>query len=621
MAARIPEDFINQVRNAVNIVDVISQYVSLEKRGKDYIGLCPFHQEKTPSFTVNEGKQFFKCFGCGKGGNVFKFLMYQENLTFPESVKKVAAMANINLPNGVGTQSAPLSPLMKMYQDATEFYHHILLTTKAGERGLQYSEKRELDENTLRHFKIGYAPDNDSILLTFLKQKDYDETLLKKSGLFVETEDGRLFDRFRDRLMFPLADEGGRTIAFSGRRISDDPEIAKYVNSPETEIFTKSKLLYHLREAKKGARSEGHLVLYEGYMDVIAAYKAGVTSGVASMGTSLTSEQVYILRRINPNVIINYDGDEPGLHAAERAIGLFDKVAGFNLGIVALPEKLDPDEYIKKYGNEDYQNAVKNALAPTEFLLSRLVSKYNLDNDREKMAYINDAIGIIAKLSNPVATDIFLEKLAKQTEVTTESLRASLLRQRRKLRKTQQYQKQYAQNAPTPEPIEGMEASVKSHSTLEDRILKRLLYLFIHYDFAENYLKGFLFPKEDYAQLVEAWLNFKDDHKEAIIDNRDVAIRDFYDSNKINDDLQSILTDLQMTEEPADLNDNSLSENEREDRIKQEIDDQLRALEKSKIDNQLKQVTLALDEAKQKNDGPEVLKLIQKIIELQKQRS
>lgn len=622
MAGLIPEDFINQVSNAVNIVDVISQYVSLEKKGKDYIGLCPFHQEKTPSFTVNEGKQFFKCFGCGKGGNVFKFLMYQENLTFPESVKKVAEMASINLPNGVGTKSAPLSPLMKMYKDATDFYHHILLTTKAGERGLQYSQKRELDEDTVRHFKIGYAPDNDSILLTFLKQRGYDEALLKKSGLFVETQDGRLFDRFRDRLMFPLSDEGGRTIAFSGRRISDDPEIAKYVNSPETEIFTKSKLLYHLREAKKAARSEGHLVLYEGYMDVIAAYKAGVESGVASMGTSLTSEQVYILRRINPNVIINYDGDEPGLHAAERAINLFNKVPGFNLGIVALPEKLDPDEYIKKYGKAEYQNAVNNALAPTEFLLDRLAfSKYNLDNDRDKLAYINDAVGIIAKLSDPVATDIALEKLAKQTEVSTESLKASLLRERRKLRKRAQYQAQYAQNAPTTEPPKVAETALNPQESLKMRILKRLLYLFMHYTFAENYLKGFLFPDENYAMLVEKWLNYKASHQEAIMEDRDAAIKGFYNSADIDDNLQSIITDLQMTETPTDLADNSLSEVDFENKLKQEIDDQLRVLENNKIDDQLKHVQLELDDARQKNDGAKILELIQEIIKLQKQKS
>ena len=277
MAGRIPEDFISEVRSNVNIVDVISQYVSLEKKGKDYIGLCPFHQEKTPSFTVNADKQFFKCFGCGKGGNVFKFLMYKDDLTFPESVERVAEFAHIAMPNGYGHNGGTkLNPLMQMHQDAVDFYHRVLLTTKAGERGMQYAQKRELDQEILDHFKIGYAPKADNVLITYLRSKGYQDDDLAQSGLFVQARDGQLYDRFRDRLMFPLDNENGRTIGFSGRRISDDKTEAKYMNSPETEIFTKSKVLFHFAEAKKAARGEGHLVLYEGYMDVIAAYKAGV---------------------------------------------------------------------------------------------------------------------------------------------------------------------------------------------------------------------------------------------------------------------------------------------------------------------------------------------------------
>ena len=262
MAGRIPEEFINEVRSNVNIVDIISQYVSLEKKGKDYIGLCPFHQEKTPSFTVNEEKQFFKCFGCGKGGNVFKFLMYKDNLTFPESVERVAEFAHIAMPQGYGNNDgSKMNPLMRMHKDAAEFYHRVLLTTKAGERGMQYAQKRQLDQKVLDHFNIGYAPKEDNVLITYLRGKGYQDHELQKSGLFVESKDGRLFDRFRDRLMFPLDNENGRTIGFSGRRISDDKTEAKYMNSPETSIFTKSKVLFHFAEAKQAARSEQHLIL------------------------------------------------------------------------------------------------------------------------------------------------------------------------------------------------------------------------------------------------------------------------------------------------------------------------------------------------------------------------
>lgn len=599
MAGRIPEEFINEVRNSVNIVDVISQYVSLTKKGKDYTGLCPFHQEKTPSFTVNESKQFFKCFGCGKGGNVFKFMMYQENLTFPESVRAVAEMANIPMPAGVGDQVAPLSPLKRMYQDATEFYQHILLTTQAGEKALAYARQRELDDELIEHFKIGYAPDNESILYTFLKQKDYDEDLLRRSGLFVESREGKLYDRFRDRLMFPLGDETGRTVGFSGRRISDNPEIAKYMNSPETEIFNKSQLLFHLAEARKAARTENHLILYEGYMDVIAAYKAGIKSGVASMGTSLTTQQIYILRRITPNVIINYDGDEPGIHAAERASRLFEQAGNFNLGIVVLPDGLDPDEYVKKYGPEKYQGEVQAALTPTDFMMKRLAKKYNLHNDREKLSYINEAIALIAQLQNPVAADLYLNNLAKQTSTTVDSLKVSLLRERRKQRRAQKHQESLV-TPPPPEIEVGVESNPDSEPALEKPNLQRLLYLFIHSEESRNYLlsKGFLFPDPNYARLAELWLKFMDSSSEQ-------TIQGFIDF--IPEKLQGIIVSMEMAEMPADYS-------------KREIDDQLRALENNKIDERLQDLMHSLDEAQRLKDDDQIMQIIQQVITLKRQK-
>ena len=601
MAGRIPESFINEVRNSVNIVDVISQYVSLEKKGKDYIGLCPFHQEKTPSFTVSEGKQFFKCFGCGKGGNVFKFMMYKENLNFPESVKAVARLANISMPAGVGFGPAKLSPLKQMYRDATEFYHHILMTTKVGQRAREYADKRQLDDDLLQHFNVGYAPDNENILLTYLRQQGYDEELLKESGLFVESQQGELFDRFRDRLMFPLGDETGYTVGFSGRRISDDPEIAKYMNSPETKIFNKSKLLFHFAEAKKAARSENRLILYEGYMDVIAAYRAGIKSGVASMGTSLTEEQIYMLRRITPNIIINYDGDNPGIHAAERATKLFDKIPGFNLGIVVLPDNLDPDEYVKKYGVERYQGEIAGALAPLDFLLQRLASKYNLQSDREKLAYINAGVKLIAEVNDPVASDLYIEKLAKQTGATRESLKVSLLREQRRLRQVQRHKGTAAQQGimemPSDDGIPMIETA-PSHQS-EDPTIVRLFYLFLHSKESREYLlsKNFLFPDERYAQLAELWLKYQQAH-----DNSDIkGFADF-----VPDNLQGIIASVEMAEMPPDYN-------------KKEIDDQLEALKRKKIRRRLENLQSEIKEAQIKQDSATVLKLTTELITLKRQ--
>ncbi|MBI1699725.1 DNA primase [Lactobacillus crispatus] len=603
MAGRIPEDFISEVRSNVNIVDVISQYVSLEKKGKDYIGLCPFHQEKTPSFTVNADKQFFKCFGCGKGGNVFKFLMYKDDLTFPESVERVAEFAHIAMPNGYGHNSGTkLNPLMQMHQDAVDFYHSVLLTTKAGERGMQYAQKRELDQEILDHFKIGYAPKADNVLITYLRSKGYQDDDLAQSGLFVQARDGQLYDRFRDRLMFPLDNENGRTIGFSGRRISDDKTEAKYMNSPETEIFTKSKVLFHFAEAKKAARGEGHLVLYEGYMDVIAAYKAGVKSGIASMGTSLTDDQIYLLRRITPNIIINYDGDDPGVHAEERAARMFNKDGNFNLGIVVLPEKLDPDEYVKKYGAEKYLEEVKGALTPTDFFLKRLEQKYNLDNDREKIAYLGEAVKEIAQVRNPVEQDMYTEKLAKSSGVSIASLKANLAKERRRNNRARNHVRNSQRNSPDypiDVPLPGDEDVPTEQSVVEKNPSQtRLLYLFIHSTDAQKYmLEGqFHFPNQDFETLAQDWLKYAETHENPQID----GFLDF-----IPEQLQGIIVDAEMAQMPKDS-------------TIQEVDALVLALKRRNIYSRLNELQAQLQDAKRKNDAQGIIAITQEIIGLKR---
>lgn len=603
MAGRIPEDFISEVRSNVNIVDVISQYVSLEKKGKDYIGLCPFHQEKTPSFTVNADKQFFKCFGCGKGGNVFKFLMYKDDLTFPESVERVAEFAHIAMPNGYGHNSGTkLNPLMQMHQDAVDFYHRVLLTTKAGERGMQYAQKRELDQEILDHFKIGYAPKADNVLITYLRSKGYQDDDLAQSGLFVQARDGQLYDRFRDRLMFPLDNENGRTIGFSGRRISDDKTEAKYMNSPETEIFTKSKVLFHFAEAKKAARGEGHLVLYEGYMDVIAAYKAGVKSGIASMGTSLTDDQIYLLRRITPNIIINYDGDDPGVHAEERAARMFNKDGNFNLGIVVLPEKLDPDEYVKKYGAEKYLEEVKGALTPTDFFLKRLEQKYNLDNDREKIAYLGEAVKEIAQVRNPVEQDMYTEKLAKSSGVSIASLKANLAKERRRNNRVRNHVRNSQRNSPDypiDVPLPGDEDVPTEQSVVEKNPSQtRLLYLFIHSTDAQKYmLEGqFHFPNQDFETLAQDWLKYAETHENPQID----GFLDF-----IPEQLQGIIVDAEMAQMPKDS-------------TIQEVDALVLALKRRNIYSRLNELQAQLQDAKRKNDAQGIIAITQEIIGLKR---
>ena len=598
MAGLIPEETIAKVRNNVNIVNVISQYVSLEKKGKDYVGLCPFHEEKTPSFTVSEGKQFFKCFGCGKGGNVFSFLMYKENLTFPESVQKVADFAHIDIGEYSSQKPKFSNVLIKINEEAADFYHRVLVSTNAGKPGYNYAKKRGLDHDIISHFQIGYAPKQNNLLLTYLREKDFKDEDLAKSGLFVQSQNGELFDRFRERLMFPLSNEGDYVVGFSGRRLSNDKTEAKYINSPETEVFTKSKTLFHFAEAKKAVRSEKHLILYEGYMDVIAAYKAGIKSGIASMGTSLTDQQVYMLRRITKNIIINYDGDDPGVHAEERATRMFNQIGGFNLGIVVLPEKLDPDEYVKKYGAEKYQDEVKGALTPTDFFLKRLKQKYNLANDREKLAYLDEAMKEIAQLSNPVEQDLYLNKIAKEQGVEQDSLKVNLTKYRRQQNKAKRHQgypapeqsESYNYSNPLVDKVQKQEAS--------DPIQTRLLYLFIHSKHAREYLLShqFLFPDSEFQKLAELWLNFSENEENPTVN----SFLDF-----IPRELQGIIVNAEMTNMPQDFSD-------------REIDEQINALNMRKINIELQHLMNDLQDAKRKTDTEEILDITRKILQLKR---
>lgn len=595
MAGLIPEETIAKVRDNVNIVNVISQYVSLEKKGKDYVGLCPFHEEKTPSFTVNEGKQFFKCFGCGKGGNVFTFLMEKENLTFPESVQKVAEIAHIDV--GEFTNKTPKysNILIKINEEAADFYHRVLLSTNAGKRGLDYAHQRGLTEEIIDHFRIGYAPKQNNLLLTYLRGHDYQDQDLIASGLFVQAQSGELFDRFRDRLMFTLTNEGDYAVGFSGRRLSNDKTEAKYMNSPETKVFEKSNVLFHFAEAKKAARAEGHLVLYEGYMDVIAAYQAGVKSGIASMGTSLTEQQVYMLKRITKNIIINYDGDDPGVHAEERATKLFEKAGGFNLGVVVLPEKLDPDEYVKKYGVEKYRDEIKGALTPTDFYLKRLAKKYNLSNDREKLLYLDEAVREIAQLSNPVEQDLYLEKIARQQRVSLDSLKVNLVKYRRQFNAAQQHKgNQSMVSAEQDAPPE----IVADTSPANDPVQTRLLYLFIHSEHARDYLleNKFLFPDQNYQKLAELWLNFSETQEKPTVNSF---------LNFIPSQLQGIIVNAEMTDMPQDFSDRELSE-------------QIRALQMRQVNDQLHDLMNNLQDAKRKMDSDEIITITQKILQLKR---
>lgn len=433
MANRIPEEKVEQVRSAVNIADFIGQYVQLKKAGKNLFGLCPFHEERTPSFSVNEQKQIFHCFSCGRGGNVFSFIMDLENLSFPEAVVKVADFGHIDLPASYTAQSQPAAPkdqqqadLLKLYADSAKMYQHILVNTELGEPALKYLHERGLDDETIKTFGIGYAPANQ-LLLDFFKEHQTDYQLLRQSGLFIENQAGDLRDRFVYRVLFPIKDASGRVIAFSGRILKKSPNEPKYLNSPETKLFNKRSVLFNFDLARGPIRQQKSVVLFEGFMDVIAAYRSGIQNGVASMGTSLTDEQIYMLERVTDTLYVCYDSDMPGQKATDRALKLLGGNSRLNLGVIQMPDGMDPDEYLRAQGQEKFVQVFEDGKqTPTAFEMQYLKHDLNLQNTPDQLTYLQAVLQQLAQLSSSVEQDLYLNQLVAEFDLDKDDLKQQL---------------------------------------------------------------------------------------------------------------------------------------------------------------------------------------------------
>ncbi|MEJ1301421.1 DNA primase [Lactiplantibacillus plantarum] len=433
MANRIPEEKVEQVRSAVNIADFIGKYVQLKKAGKNLFGLCPFHEERTPSFSVNEQKQIFHCFSCGRGGNVFSFIMDLENLSFPEAVVKVADFGHIDLPASYTAQSQPAPPkdqqqadLLKLYADSAKMYQHILVNTELGEPALKYLHERGLDDETIKTFGIGYAPANQ-LLLDFFKEHQTDYQLLRQSGLFIENQAGDLRDRFVDRVLFPIKDASGRVIAFSGRILKKSPNEPKYLNSPEMKLFNKRSVLFNFDLARGPIRQQKSVVLFEGFMDVIAAYRSGIQNGVASMGTSLTDEQIYMLERVTDTLYVCYDSDMPGQKATDRALKLLGGNSRLNLGVIQMPDGMDPDEYLRAQGQEKFVQVFEDGKqTPTAFEMQYLKHDLNLQNTPDQLTYLQAVLQQLAQLSSSVEQDLYLNQLVAEFDLDKDDLKQQL---------------------------------------------------------------------------------------------------------------------------------------------------------------------------------------------------
>lgn len=423
-----PQELIDEIRTQNDIVSVISEYIALKPKGSSYFGLCPFHNESTPSFSVSADKQFYYCFGCGESGNVYSFIMRMENCDFPEAVKRLADRAHISLPEPEYSAEAARAERLKqqiyeMHRAAGRYYY-AALHSRNGERALKYLNERGVKEEIQKRFGIGYAPSGRDHLCRYLKEKGFSTDAMIKSGLVMASKDGKgLYDRFFNRLMFPIFDLQGRPIAFGGRVI--DKGEPKYLNSPETVVFNKSRTLYGMNFAKAARKKE--IILVEGYMDMISIYQAGFPNVVAGLGTAFNNDHARTLRKLADSVILLYDSDEAGTRAALRAIPVLVN-NGFDVKVTQVKGAKDADEFIKKYGAEAFGKLIVDAVSHITFRIGCAGKNYNLENADHRVRFAEEAAKILADVANDIERDVYTKETAAVCGIDEAALRSRISR-------------------------------------------------------------------------------------------------------------------------------------------------------------------------------------------------
>lgn len=419
---RYSDDIIEEVRTSNDIVDVISGYVKLQRKGSSYFGLCPFHNEKSPSFSVSPGKQMYYCFGCGAGGNVFTFLMEYENFTFPEAIKALADRAGIRLPEPDYSREAKEAAdrkalLLQIQKEAAKYFYYQLRTAK-GERALAYLKGRGLTDETIRRFGLGYSDKFSDDLYRYLKQKNYSDELLRESGLFHADEKHGMYDKFWNRVIFPIMDVNNRVVGFGGRVMGDGKP--KYLNSPETKIFDKSRNLYGLNIARTSRKK--NLIICEGYMDVISMHQAGFNNAVASLGTALTAQQASLMKRYTDEVLVIYDSDEAGTKAALRAIPILN-AGGLTTRVVNLKPHKDPDEFIQTEGKELFQERLDQAENSFLFEIRTMERLYDMQDPEGRTKFLHAAASKLVEIEDDVARGNYLNTVASKYGVEVLALK------------------------------------------------------------------------------------------------------------------------------------------------------------------------------------------------------
>lgn len=446
MGGRIPEETIEHILQQLDIVDFVGQYVQLKKSGRYYFGLCPFHTEKSPSFSVTPDKQIFHCFGCGVGGTAVQFLMELEQLTFPEAMQQLAENMGIEIPS-TGYHE-PLDEEKKSLYEvldlAAKWFHHVLVHSQQGASARAYLLDRKLTQESVQEFQLGFSPKDGRFLLSFFKKRGYNESVLEKAGIMAVNASSygkRYYPRFLGRVMFPIHDTQGRVIGFGGRSLQDDQQ-PKYINSPETTLFQKSNHLFHFHRARTHIRKKQQAILFEGFLDVITAWQSGIQNGIAMLGTSLTEQHVKIIQRNTSALYLCFDSDQAGMKATQRAIELMDD-SSCVVKIALMPRGMDPDDFLKTRGVSAFNEQVlSTALSTTSFQLEQIKKQYQLTDDDQRMNYVEQAMNVIVKLQRPVEQDHYLRKLAEEQQLSIDALKLEFRQVKTRQKKDKQRDKE-----------------------------------------------------------------------------------------------------------------------------------------------------------------------------------
>ncbi len=483
MANFIPEDKIEEIKNAADIVEVVSEYVLLKKTGRNYNGLCPFHSEKTPSFTVSPEKQIFHCFGCSTGGNVFSFLMKQDGLSFPESVRFLARRYGIDLPRPEMTgkmrqQVSEREQLYKINRDAMDFFHGKLVGGSQGDKAMVYLKRRGFSREIIDRFYLGYAPDAWDALLNYLKHKRVPAEMIEKAGLVIARKDKNgFYDRFRNRIIFPILNMSRQTVGFGGRVMDDS--LPKYLNSPETPVYNKRRLLYGLYAARNKCREEGSVYIVEGYFDQLALYQRGVENAAATLGTALTPEHIHLMKGFVKRAVLIFDSDEAGLKASERSVGMFVS-EGVEVHVVMLPKGHDPDSYISEFGPEAFYKLAGNALEVMSFLMTTAEKKHGLSVNG-KLAILEDLRRPLASIEDVNPRQLYIKELSERLGIDESAVLEKVRETIAVLKREHEIQARRAERF-TP-PAESMTIHKKraQKSRAENRLEQQIVAMMLQY--------------------------------------------------------------------------------------------------------------------------------------------